>query len=97
VYDNNLYMVFQFDGEDAPCSFGYVITQRALNIFVLSNHETGTILVEEEITFPEYLMAGSTRTALIHYRPGGEKFACYVPVFPTEEEMNKYTAAFIND
>ena len=84
----NLFMTFKFkDGE--PASFGYIISQKAFDTFIGSNQPTGTRLVEEDITFPEFLMHGSTRRALVHYLEG-ERFACYVPVFPTEAEAREY-------
>lgn len=89
----NLFMTFRFEGRKKPNSFGYIISQDAFDTFIGSNQPTGTRLVEEDVQFPAYLMHGSTRRALVHYI-GGEKFACYVPVLPTEAETKEYDAAF---
>lgn len=86
-------MTFQYEGEQIPKSFGYIISQKAFDTFIGSNQPTGTRLIEEDVEFPTYLMHGSTRRALVHYLDGN-KFACYVPVFPTEAEMDEYNATF---
>lgn len=90
----NLFMTFRYNGNENPSSFGYIITQKAFDTFIGSNQETGTKLIEEDVKFPDYLMHGSVRRALVHYLPGPIKFACYVPVFPTEAETVQYNAAF---
>jgi len=91
---SNLFMTFRYQGGDLPYSFGYIITQKAFDTFIGSNQPTGTRLTEEDVEFPDYLMGGATRRALVHYAPDGKKFAAYVPVFPTEAEMDAYDAAF---
>lgn len=86
----NMFMTFHFeDGEVAR--FGYVITAKSFWTFVGSNNEG--LLKEEEVTFPSIFMHGSTRRVLVHYVEG-KKFACYVPVFPTQAEAEKYSATF---
>lgn len=86
----NFFMTFRYHGGDLPYSFGSVITQKAFDTFIGSNQPTGTRLSEEDVKFPDYLMGGDTRTALVHYTPDGEKFAAYVPVFATEAEIDTY-------
>lgn len=94
-FPTNLFMVFrQGTSWDYPWVFGYIISQKAFYTFVASNQPEGTRLVEEDVEFPFYLMHGDTRRALVHYGPDGDKFACYVPAFPTDEEVNSYNAAF---
>lgn len=94
IMRNNLFMTFRYRaGHRDPQSFGYIISQKAFDTFIGSNQPTGTRLVEEDVEFPEFLMSGSTRRALVHYLDG-KKFACYVPVFPTEAEMEDYDRAF---
>lgn len=91
--DANLFMVFYYDYEKIT-RFGYIISQKAFDTFIGSNQPTGTKLKEEDVTFPSIFMHGSTRRALVHYRPNGTKKAAYVPVFPTEAEVDKYSEAF---
>lgn len=91
---SNLFMTFRYQGGDTPYSLGYIITQKAFDTFIGSNQPTGTRLSEEEVKFPDYLMGGDTRRALVHYSPDGSKFAAYVPVFATDAEMDKYDVAF---
>jgi len=87
---NNMFLTFKYNGQESPSSFGYVISNKAFYTFIGSNQYEGTRLVEEEVNFPDFLMNGATRRALVHYVPGGEKFAAYVPVFPTEAEVEAY-------
>lgn len=88
---DNMFMTFKF--EDEGMSFGYIIGQKAFWTFIGSNQPSGTRLVEEEVEFPWYLMGGATRRALVHY-VNNKKFAAYVPVFPTKDEVEKYSASF---
>lgn len=90
---NNMFLTFKYNGQDFPSSFGYVIGNKAFYTFVGGSQYEGTRLVEEDVKFPDFLMGGDTRRALVHYLPGGEKFAAYVPVFPTEEEVEVYAKA----
>lgn len=90
---NNLFMTFKYNGQESPSSFGYLLRAKAFYTFIGSNQEAGTKLVEEDVEFPDFLMGGDTRRALVHYLPGGEKFAAYVPVFPTEAEVESYAKA----
>ena len=92
---SNLFMTFRYSRKtELVESFGYIVSQKAFDTFIGSNQPTGTRLVEEDVTFPTNLMHGSTRRALVHYTPDGKKFACYVPVFPTEAETAEYDTAF---
>lgn len=93
IMRSNLFMTFRYDRHGLVNSFGYIVSQKAFDTFIGSNQPTGTRLVEEDVTFPTNLMSGSTRRALVHYLDG-KKFACYVPVFPTEAEMEDYDRAF---
>lgn len=93
VRDSNLFMTFRYNGSDHPTSFGYIINQKSFETFVAYGHPLGVNLREEDVKFPDYLMNGSTRRALVHLVDGA-RFACYVPVFPTQEEVETYNAAF---
>lgn len=90
-----LFMVFRYLGAtDRPLAFRYIIGQKAFDTFIGSNQPRGTRLVEEDVEFPFYLMSGDTRRALVHYDEAGTKVACYVPVFPTDAELDEYDKAF---
>jgi hypothetical protein len=89
----NLYMTFRYNEVGVPDSFGYVITQKAFDTFVTGNQPDGTRFSEEDVAFPKHIMHGSLRKALVHYAPGGKKFAAYVPVFPTDAEAEEYSRA----
>lgn len=91
---SNSFMTFMFEASEfVPMSFGYVITQKAFDTFIGSNQPNEVRLVEEDVTFPWYLMRGDTRRALVHY-VADTRFACYVPVEMTDAELKQYDESF---
>lgn len=90
--ENNYFMTFKFH-DDRPVSFGYVLNVKGLFGIVIANAADNERFAEEPVRFPDYLMDGSERKALVHY-VAGKRFACYVPVNPTEEEARDYSESF---
>ena len=91
--EHNYFMTFRYEDTDVPVSFGYVLNVKGLFGIVVANAGDNENFAQESVRFPTYLMGGSERDALVHY-VAGRKFACYVPVNPTEQEAREYSERF---